>query len=362
MSSHNAVFAFLGSEEGLTNIKKIVGRKMSRIESGGNSATYFCQILSNDRVEDVAADFIEYLLNKTAADTKDDLHAEIENGGFRKYINREWQCYLNSLKNRNRTKDGTLSSYLYKRFSDHLRGSGDYEVINNNNRLFMVQKDAAEKEIELKEELLQIDYKSWPFLPENLAKVAKTNEFRLDKKWLGETVAFYWKVLQEKHANCRCAPIAELVRYLLTCAPWLQPAFISLHLPVSSDGSDEVGTALENYLGEIQDYDDIFETRRMKSKVDNLVRQFMAGRDRIQSCILFWRRETPPVSYKDIAERLGLDNHNRVKTIEDRVIRDLKRFVDEIWPGPSADELPESVSSDFILQLLARSQKNCLET
>jgi len=332
-----ALKSWLETESGYGYVRQLIERDARGSLKDGHLAAFPGGRFIHDVGElrgDMAHEFIGYLLQTflPQLSRRPDQVEMILNGRVRKVLEYALRRFFWRLKDLARRKDVNPRAYLYRRVR---------EVLDHNKR-FVIHKDVrdipayspAAVSDELREDpavFSLFDYLDWPVAQ----KPGKDENALFTANYLSTAALAFWQETARRLEGSYAVPVRELVRCLAVQHPWINRS----RTESLSDHPDPPGNT--------ESAEEQFDRIAALNSISVLAVQFAMGMDEQSRRIFLWSLDDPKVSFREIARRLDLPDHNRPYRIHRKTIAAMKKFTAN-WPGPPLDELPEDVGLAFI--------------
>lgn len=332
-----ALKSWLETEAGFGYVQQLAGCYARDSLREGSLATYLGNRFSSDPVElrdEIAQEFLEFLLQSflPQLSSRPDQAGMILNGRVSKVLSFALKQFSWRLKDLARQKDINPRAYLYRRIREILDHDKDFVVHKDAYNNLAYSPAACTDELREDPAIFStLDYACRPVPP----ALDKGRDSLFTAKYLSTAALAFWQETARQPAGSYTIPVRELVRYLAVHYPW-----------INRTQPDSLSNALD-LPGDMKMAEEQFDRIAALGSISVLAAQFAMGMDEQSSKILFWTLDDPPVSFKEIARRLALPDHNRPYRIHQKTIAAMKKFTGT-WPGPPLDELPEDVGLAFI--------------
>ncbi len=337
---------WLSSVEGHARLQAFCATRLRYIEEGGYSLRGLAPSEHSAEGGELAQEFALYLLDRV--DDRErcpELARMVDTGNYRGFLNLTWAGFVNNLAERDRSRRYNPRGYLYRRFREFFKGTEHFSSMRSaDGCLWFGAPGQGTGTITASISSCSDDWGSWPVLP-TAPGVTADGQLTVSSVWLEETAGHFLNVALERCPGNGWFAVRDLVAYIAALHPWLgNPSTVELD-PESPDGDD-----VSREQG--------FEARRQIKMIGPLARQLVAGWERLESCVFAWRLEEPPRTLQDIARLLGLPDHNRVYSIYQKTLRDIKSFSSS-WPGPPLADLEPEVAAAFLDRVVVFAKKRC---
>lgn len=335
----SALTDWLGQETGFSHVRQLVYRYAgTRIRQGalGVYLTHRFGPSSEELLDETAQEFLQFLLQDFLPKLKshpDQVNA-ILNGQAGKVVRFALERFFWRLQDAARKKDNNPRAYLHRRIRDVL-GQDERFILHKDkqNTLSFSAAPCNHKPGKEPNPWPAVEYGRWRTPP-----AIESRDTVFTTKYLSEAALFF---LQEacRHLPAGTAiPIREMVRYLAVHFPWLN----RLH---AESFTEDLTSASESKTMEER-----FSRIAALDSISALAVHFSLNMDETSKKIFYLALGDPPLSFREIAERLELPNHNHPYRIHRKTIDALKNFT-STWPGPPLSELPEEIGPAFLEEL-----------
>jgi hypothetical protein len=338
--AEQAVQAFqhwLETAKGHACVRHLAGQQISRAGENGSLPVLFASRFGSDDRDvrqELASEFMVFLVQfvPEQVSCRPDLINCILSGQPGKVLDFALQQFLWRLQDQARHKEVNPRAHLHRRLREAVTADPAFTVQRDQQRtLFYFPASCSEELCTDSAVFASLQYLDWPVPP--LAEQGEQTLFTA--KYLVAAAHFFWE-------ECRCqlgqayrVPFREAVRYLAVHYTWLN----RLQLESLDDDAYAAGT---------EPAEEQLDSLNGLASVAVLAEQFVRGLDEPARLIFAWKmEENPRVSFKEIAARLGMKDHNRPYRIYQETVAAMQVFVKN-WPGPPLAELPEAVGLAFI--------------
>ncbi len=345
----HALKSWLEDDAGYEYVVQLTGNRIRQYQHDGALsillANRYSQNLQEQRNE-LSHEFMAYLFHTFLPQLSkwpdqvnallSDRAGQVLRFAFKKFY---WQ-----LKDLARQKDVNPRAYLYRRLREVLDKDRQFIVHKDKRNLLSYFPASCSDDQEQNAAVFStLHYLDWPAPPES----GTGDEFLFKAKYLSGAALFFWQETVRQLDASYAVPVREPVRYLAAHYPWLnhkQPDSLI------NERDTRNTMSLEEQLDQIS----------ALSSISALAALFTSGLD-VTSCqILLWSLEDPHVSFKEMAARLDLPNHNRVYRIYQKIISAMKLFTNN-WPGPPLHDLPDEVGLAFIESVKKLAKNRCAD-
>ena len=348
-----ALRGWLDRSEGYDYLLRFVG---SMARSAATRPAYAPESLSvaeqADARQDLCHDFLVFLLDHCLAD----LHRHPEQaqlllaGQYRRVLELAWGRFSWRQQDRERSRDLNPRGYLYRRLREILRQDKRFALVTTARKYpcyhpAHVVLEGHETCFDTAEAARSAP---WTVPQARLGQTPERYLFAAD--WLAETALLFWKEVRQRLGRPVAIPIRDLVSYLADHHPWL-------NRPLRQEG--DVSEMAERLDSGDENPEERCQRIAALRAIVPLAAQLAATWTSEQRQVLALRLDAPPLSFREIGERLGFADHNRAYALYQRSVASLQRFTDQ-WPGPSLAELPEEVAETFVEEM-KRICKNNLD-
>ncbi|MFP7756023.1 hypothetical protein ACLG6S_15480 [Thermodesulfobacteriota bacterium B35] len=331
-----ALIARLGEKDGYTHVQRLVRSRAIQQIRGSALAVYLGHRFGpapDGLAEELAHEFVRYLLEKFLPRLGEhpDLVTAMLNGQSNKVLGRALDHFLLQLRDTARRKASNPRAYLYRCARQVLRQDSGF-ILTDDGRNYL-PADVHGEPIQDPAAFAGLEYGRWSVPPD-----PGNMDALFSAAYLVTAARFFHRLSSGRLGATVMVPVRELVRYLAAHHAWLdrlQPLQLTDDLPLAaavSDVEEQVSRTLA------------------RPAIAALAVQFAMGMDETARRVFFWRLGDPPLPFREIAERLGLPDHNRTYRIYSQTEKALRNFVSH-WSGPPLDELPDDVGLTFIEEL-----------
>ena len=342
-----ALKSWLETDVGFNYIKQLTARYTRNYLQDGSLTMYLGNRFSHDPEElreEIAQEFLEFLLRSFLPQLghRPDQAAMILGDQVSKVLRFALQQFSWRLKDLARQKAINPRAYLYRRIREVLDHDKGFVVHKDSHNILAYSIVACTDEPRKDPAIFStLDY-GCQLVPPLLDK---GRDSLFTAQYLSTAALFFQQETARQLKGNYAIPIRELVRYLAVHYPW-----INRTRPDSlSDAHDPPG--------KMPMMEEQFDQIAVLGSISALAAQFAMGMDE-QACKIFlWTLDDPPVSFKEIARRLDLPDHNRPYRIHQKTIAAMKSFTSS-WPGPPLEELAEDVGLAFIEAVLKICKKS----
>ena len=296
-----------------------------------------------DARQDLCHDFLVFLLDHGLAA----LHRHPEQaqlllaGQYRRVLELAWGRFAWRQQDRERSRDLNPRGYLYRRLREILRQDKQFvlvttarkypcyhpaQVVLEGHEIFLDATEAARSA-------------PWPAPQARPGQTPERYLFAAD--WLVETSLLFWEAVRQRAGRPVAVPIRDLVSYLAEHHPWL-------NRPLRQEG--DVSDMAERLDSGGENPEERCQRLAALRAIGPLAAQLAATWTGEQRRVFALRLDTPPPSFREIGERLGIADHNRAYALYQRSVTSLQRFTDQ-WPGPPLAELPVEVAETFVEEM-----------
>ncbi len=333
-----ALSAFLQGADGYTRVRHLVRNRAIPRMREGSLGVYLGQCFGTtpeDLAEEMVQEYLRYLLEDFLPNlaSRPDQVTAILNGEVDKVLRHILERFLWQLRDKARRKDINPRAYLHRRAREVLGLDREFTLVQEGRDRVSYSMAAPDPPVRDPAAFSGLDYGRWPAPPD-----PGTRDGIFTAAYLSGAARFFHDQVVRHLGRPMAIPIRELVRYLAAHHAWLdrlQPCQLATDLPLAAETGDP-----EEQVNRIISLPSIAV----------IAAQFAMGMDADARKILSWSLEDSPPSYREMAERLGLPDHNHPYRIWKRTEEALREFVAN-WPGPPLKELPEDVSLMFIEEL-----------
>jgi hypothetical protein len=332
-----ALVSWLESEAGYSYARNAIRSGLQG--PGGGLGGYIAHRFGADereQVEELVQEFLEFFFRDftpTLESRPDQLNAVL-NGQADKVMKFALSRFFWNLRDKARQKEVNPRAYLHRRTREVLQSDPRFSLHKDvQNNLFVAPSSRTEVAKLDPGPFFGLEYSQWPAPPEPSSRDAVFTAEYISSAALG-----YLEEADRRLPYISAVPLREFVRYLAHHLPWLnrfQPEELSDTLALD-DGS----APSEEHL----------EHKSSLASIAFLAQLFAEEMDDTARLIFYWLLGDPPLSYKEIASRLGLPDHNHPYRIQRRTVEALQEFTRN-WPGPPLHELPEEVGLAFLEEL-----------
>ncbi len=332
-----ALIARLGEEDGYAHVQRLVQSRAIPQIRGSALAVYLGHRFGpapDGLAEELVQEYLRYLLEEFLPRLGEhpDLVTAILEGQPNKVLRRALDLFLWKLRDAARKKDNNPRAYLYRRVQGVLREDSRFRLTDDG--WHYLPADVDGEPIRDPAAFSGLEYGSWPAPPD----LGTTRDTLFTAAYLAKAARVFHRLAADRLGPGVTVPVKELARYLAAHVGWLdrlQPLQLTDDLPLAA----EIDT-MEEQVG---------RTMAMPS-IAVLAVQFAMGMDETARRIFYWRLGDPPLPFREIAERLGLPDHNRTYRIYSQTEKAMRKFVSH-WSGPPLAELPDDVGLAFIEEL-----------
>ncbi len=311
--------------------------------------------LSGNEPEDLCHEFLLFVLDRffTGLKVSAELIVLIRTSQFRRVLELAWGRFTWHRRELARNKQHNPRGYLYRRLREILQNNKQRFVVIRNRQGFMCYYPAtiATKQPQrffTSEDVSSARYTQWPAPPPASGQAPK--DYLFSGKWLLSAADFFWQQVMEHEVEPIAIPIRTLGRYLADHHPWLNN-------PQRQDGAGS------NFIEQLADRREKPEEHLQRinglQSIGPLAAQLVATWPTNQQQVFALRLSEPPVKLEEIAERLGLADHNKVYALYQKAVQSLQRFIGN-WPGLPLSDLPQEVAQAFIEEMKRLCKKSLL--
>jgi len=306
-----------------------------------------------DSQEDLCHEFLLYILDSflVTAGRAPELINIIRSAQFRRVLELAWGRFTWQRRERERCKYYNPRGYLYRRLREILKHNNQRFVVTSNPQNFSFYCPVGNTAEHLKpfshlEVAYSGGYAQWS--PPSPAIGLSPEKYLFKDKWLLDVAEYFWQQALDRTDQPTMMPIRELCRYLADHHPWLNK-------PMRQDGADSDG--IEELADERENPEEYLQWMDDLQSVAPLAAQLVATWPVNRQQVFALRLADPPVKYEEIAERLGLTDHNKAYALYRNAEQSLRRFTGN-WPGLPLAELPEKVAQAFIEEIIRLCKNN----
>lgn len=345
---------WLDRSEGYDYLLRFVG---SMARSAVTRPAYTPETLSaaeqTDARQDLCHDFLVFLLDHGLAD----LHRHPEQaqllltGQYRRVLELAWGRFAWRQQDRERSRDLNPRGYLYRRLREILRQDKRFALVTTA-RKYPCYHPAH---VVLEDHETCFDTADaarsapWPAPPARAGQAPERYLFAAD--WLVETALLFWEAVRQRTGRPVAVPIRDLVSYLAEHHPWL-------NRPLRQEG--DVSDMAEQLDSGGENPEERYQRLAALRAIGPLAAQLAATWTGEQRRVFALRLDAPPLSFREIGERLGFADHNRAYALYQKSVTSLQRFTAQ-WPGLPLAELPEEVAETFVEEMkrICKNNPDC---
>jgi len=335
----NHLLSWIGSDDGYSLLLSLAARLVKDVQRSGPIAAIwpYPAISSDDRyhVDEIAHDFFVFLAETLIPQLSKnpELVYLVESNNIRKFFEYAQRKFLWTWHEKSRNKEHNPAGYLYRRLRETISMSGRFKSDKGTGNVFLFQlKPADPSKLFSQTHLGDESFASWAVFPESGEITSEKEIFK--EGYLHRAALFFWQEACSK-TTVQALAVRDLQRYLLSIHPWLFNAS-------AVELEDDCHIAIDSEM----DLDIRAQVESISLQAEHLI----AGWTRQQCAVFVMRLKDPPVKLKEIAELLGLSDHNAVHRIFSTCKNALIGFSSN-WPGPSLAELPEECAELFLIQV-----------
>lgn len=275
--------------------------------------------------------------------------SQILKGNMNRILNDAFQAYLQTQKAEARKKETDPWRYVYRRVRETLNYEKKiyYRLFRHGQR---DKKGWPYFSLDSKADLLNNvgmlhiePYSEWE-TPLNIISEMQFSRFK--RKHFLELSIFFWKQAVSKLGKPYFLPIREIMRFL---EAHYQTIVTNTLLSLEDLSHKDNNKGGESTIPSHQQ----FESNILESLAERLIESWPYER---KACFAF-KYETPDMTFRKIAERLGMKRHSNAQYHYEKAISHVKDFCSE-WPGPT---LPH-VEKDFFLEFTNKVAELCKKT
>ncbi len=340
---------WLASEEGYTYLNHFV-RKNGAAPSFSSilSSVYHQQNHSRDQAEyqqEISHDFLVFLLETALPE----LHRHptlvhgVLAGQIRSMLEFTWTRFCWRLQDRTRSKDANPWGYLYRRARETMKKSPQIATHRQTKNILLYCPVQHSTAAQTPAAMPADSYSDWP--PPPRPGNEHPEEYLFTTGFLTQAALFFWQEAARRLQTRPLVPVRELVRYLATHHPWVNRPR-QTDTPPPEDGTPDSAERPEERLDRLTSL----------RSISAMAARFVATLERENCAVLVATMEDPPLTYREIADQLGLPDHNRPYRIQQKNIRLMKKFC-SCWPGPPLAELPEEIGLAFLEAVKMQAKK-----
>ncbi|WP_457573895.1 hypothetical protein [Desulfolithobacter sp.] len=342
---------WLASKEGYTYLHHFVRKNADALSfSSILSSVYHQQSRPKDQSgyqREISHDFLIFTLETMLPE----LHRHptlvhgVLTGQIRFVLEFIWTRFCWRLKDRARSKSADLRAHLYRRARETMTKSPQIATFRPTKQKFLYcPAEYTTEAAQLPVSTPADSYSDWP-APPGPATDERPEKYLFSTDFLTQAGLFFWQEAAQRLQTRPLVPVRELVRYLATHHPWV-------NLPRQIDTPPQEDRTPAN-LEQPEDHVDRLNTLQ---SITVMAARFIETLNREQCVVLAGTMEDPPRTYREIADQLGLPDHNRPYRIQQKNIRLLKKFC-SCWPGPPLAELPEEIGLAFLEEVKIHAKK-----
>jgi len=306
----------------------------------------------NDREEllnELTSEFICFLLGNyiPKLETKPEQLAMVANGQVKAMLGFAIRGFFSKLQDDARAKDKNPQAYMYRRVREVVSSEDEFTVFHGGiNKKSYISYSLAELDpVDRKDVFDGVSYGEWVLPPD-----PGQRDKLFSRKYIVELCRFFCRECREQFDGDYTIPVNEVVRFL-TC----YHGHLKIVQPESIHSDDDEDTRCKEPPSNDLLIEELVEQRESVLYVERLAVEATDLFDANSARVFIWRLDED-VSFKDIAKRLGMKDHNQPRRIFQKIIREITRIADNC-PGLPLSELPREVGIAFIEAVKKNAQK-----
>ncbi|MCP4110917.1 MAG: hypothetical protein GY749_36250 [Desulfobacteraceae bacterium] len=297
--------------------------------------------------KDVIRDFWIFLTNysETLSEKQNpQFESLILKGDIKKILNTAFQAYIQTKKAEARKKGGYR--YVYRRVRETLKEEKNihYQRDKKGWPYYSLDFEAA-----LLNNLQVLHSESYSVWESPLNIISEMEFSRFKREYFLELSIFFWKQAVSKLGKPYFLPIREVVNFLAAHYQTIaSTALVSMEDLCYED--DEGG---ESKIPSPRS----FEVTVLESTLEPLAEALIESWPYKRKVCFSLKYENPDISFRDMANELGLKRHSNTQYHYETAISKLKDFCSE-WPGPTLPDIEKDLFLEFINKVAELCKKS----
>ncbi len=297
---------------------------------------------SKEDIEDVVNDFWFFLKNYPEKQFPQ-LESFIKKGNITKTLSLASQTYIQTKKAEAR-KEGWR--YLYRRIRETLKEDQGVHYLSDKKGCYYSLKSEASLLNDF-QVLHSEPYSRWKS-PLNIISERQFSRFK-GTDFLKLSI-FFWKEAFSKLKVPYFLPVREVVNFLTAHYQTIAPIETVSYENLCHEDDNEAGES--KIPSSIQ-----FESNILEATLEPLAENLIESWPYERKVCFALKYENPAVSFREMAEKLGLKRHSNAQYHYETAISELRDFC-SVWPGPTLPDVERNLFFEFINKVAELCKKS----